>query len=220
MDTSSFLSNSFSDLLQAHKVDLDAEINIPLLTQMKIDCNEWFQWMSDHWDEGQTLPYIRSDSIKQETTNRQIELAAELGYSPHNTSSRQWGRSNLEHTEQFKQLIGAENWKKIDIDPDTVLIKLLCYFPGNFLPLHWDEFEPWQQRFNTDVMPTRLSVLINPWSWGHYLQIHSHVITRWNPGDVYCIPSHVWHCSGNGGILPKVTLTITGTQKGELNARS
>jgi hypothetical protein len=36
------------------------------------------------------------------------------------------------------------------------------------------------------------------------------MITNWTPGDSYVIPTRVLHCSGNGGVVPKVTLTVTG----------
>jgi hypothetical protein len=88
---------------------------------------------------------------------------------------------------------------------------LLCYNPGNILPVHKDGFEGWRKMFNKpDINPYRYSVMISPWDWGHYLQLHDQMITNWNPGDTWVVPHDVWHCSGNGGVMPKVTLTVTG----------
>ena len=85
--------------------------------------------------------------------------------------------------------------------------------PGNIFPVHTDLFEGWRDKFNIhdpDIMPTRFNVLLNKYSWGQYLQVHNTMITMWEPGDTYIIPKNVLHCSGNGGVVPKITLTVTG----------
>ena len=104
----------------------------------------------------------------------------------------------------------------LDLDPDTCLVRLLCYLPGNIFPVHWDGFEGWAEKFDGwHLTPTRVSVMVSPWSWGHYLQVHDKMISNWIPGDTYIVPDKVLHCSGNGGVVPKVTLTITGLKEKE-----
>lgn len=206
MKKSDFTTNVFTDYLDSTGLNFDERIDIPLHARMEINSDKWFQFMSDNWHEGYSY---ETSSRNDATTNQQIRLANAVGYNNANTLKRDWGKDE-NHRQIFKDFIGDENFKLIGIDPDTVLVRLLCYLPGTTLPLHWDNYEAWQKRFNTSERPMRLSVLVNPYSWGQYLQIHNTMLSNWTPGDTYIIPPNVLHCSGNGGIVPKITLTLTG----------
>lgn len=212
MDKQFFTNNLFTDYVDEHLANTRGSDHSSLYTSLTVNPDTWFQWMTDHWSEADKFTYEHNPT-KQGESNSQIKLANEIGYTSANTAKLDWGRSVPSHNEDFIHILGQQNFDRLGIDSARVLIRLLCYLPGSFLPLHWDNFESWQTRFQSDETPSRFSVLINPWSWGHYLQIHSHMISTWNPGDTYEIPYKALHCSGNGGIVPKITLAITGIKK-------
>ena len=56
----------------------------------------------------------------------------------------------------------------------------------------------------------RYFIAVSPWSWGHFLQVHDNMIHHWEPGYCVEVPNEAFHLSGNCGISPKYTLTITG----------
>jgi hypothetical protein len=202
-----FTKNNFTKFLESHGHSLDQTINIPMHCKLNVDPNDFFTFMYENWNESNTQPY-QASPYYTEITNEQMALAREVGYHNGNLFKRDWGRLE-KHNSTLKEIIGKNNFTKMGIDEKHTLVRILCYEPGNLFPVHWDEYETWWKKFGTDKTPTRFSVLINPWSWGQYLQLHTTVITNWQPGDCYIIPHNVLHCSGNGGIVPKVTLTIT-----------
>jgi len=208
-----FLSNDFTKYLDTMQVDLNEPLDVPLHCNIDINSDVWFEWMTNNWMDCTTLTY-EPRPVHDATSNLQTELANQLGYHNGNTLKRDWGKYVPHHNDEFKEIIGDKNFERIGLDPDTVLVRLLCFLPGNIFPVHSDGMEGWKSMFNIDKDATRFSVFISPWSWGHYLQIHDNMLTNWKSGDTYIVPSGVMHCSGNGGILPKVTLTLTGLYDG------
>jgi len=194
-------------MLDSHGYDINEKIDIPKHCELKIDPQDFFDFMYENWDDANTSPY-QPGPYYTPITNIQRKLSNQIGYHNGNCFKRDWGRKE-QHNAKLKEIIGQENFDRIGIDQKNTLVRILCYEPGNVFPVHWDEYETWWKKFNIDKNPTRFSVLINPWSWGQYLQLHTTVITNWQPGDCYIIPHNVLHCSGNGGIVPKITLTVT-----------
>ena len=214
MDKKSFTENEFTQFLDNRGHNLNEPLDIPLHCNLKIKPDDFFDFMEKEWMNSSVLPY-EPRAILSKEANEQMRLANQFGYHTGNTIKRDWGKLD-EHNETFKKLIGKENFELLDLDPDTCLVRLLCYLPGNIFPVHWDGFEGWAEKFDGwHLTPTRVSVMVSPWSWGHYLQVHDKMISNWIPGDTYIIPDKVLHCSGNGGVVPKVTLTITGLKEKE-----
>jgi len=207
MDENFFIENNFTKMLDSHGYDINQRIEIKKHCRIDIDPKKFYRFMCQHWSQANILPY-KPNPHYTEITNQQLRLTQEVGYHNGNTLKRDWGKRE-EHNAELKKIIGKENLEKIGIDEKYTLVRLLCYEPGNMFPVHWDEYESWWKKFELDETPKRYSVLVNPWSWGQYLQLHSTVITNWLPGDCYIIPNQLLHCSGNGGIVPKITLTIT-----------
>jgi len=207
MEEDFFTKNSFTEFLKENNYDINEKIDINKHCKLDIDVNKFFQFMNKYWMDANTAPYKPNDHYS-DITNTQLKHTHAVGYHNGNTLKRDWGKRE-EHNQELKQIIGKENLDKMGIDEKYTLVRLLCYEPGNLFPVHWDEYESWWKKFKIDAVPKRFSVLVNPWSWGQYLQLHTTVITNWQPGDCYVIPNKVLHCSGNGGIVPKVTLTIT-----------
>lgn len=207
MEENFFVENNFTKMLDSHGYDINEKIEIKKHCRIDIDPKKFFQFMCQHWDQANIMPY-KTNPHYSEITNQQLRVTQEVGYHNGNTLKRDWGKRE-EHNSELKKIIGNENLQKIGIDEKYTLVRLLCYEPGNIFPVHWDEYESWWNKFGLDETPKRYSVLVNPWSWGQYLQLHTTVITNWRPGDCYIIPDKLLHCSGNGGIVPKITLTIT-----------
>lgn len=206
-----FEQNEYTDFLALQGHDIQSPLDVPLHCKLDIDLSQWYDFMQENWDNCFHVFY-EPRPILTAASNREMELAQRVGYHSGNTVKRDWGKEP-DIDALFKEFLGAENFRRMGIDPDTTLVRLLCYMPGNIFPVHTDLFEGWRDKFNIhdpDVMPTRFSVLLNKYSWGQYLQVHNKMITMWEPGDTYIIPNNVLHCSGNGGVVPKITLTVTG----------
>ena len=200
-----FYKNIFTDYISNFTSDYIAT----KYNNFSIDQKSFYSFMVENWDNSRYSGYIPRE-YTDSTSIDQITLASKIGYMADNTLKRDWG-INPSHNNIFKDILGYDFFNLVNLNPDKTQIRLLCYEPGNMLPLHWDGYEAWQHKFNTKQVPIRYSVLVNNWSYGQYLQINNTVVTNWEAGDIYCIPNKILHCSGNGGIIPKVTLTITGT---------
>ena len=106
-------------------------------------------------------------------------------------------------------MLGDEAFKQMRLKKDTCLVRLLRYDPGHCIPIHTDSYNGFKTRFGEGNVK-RFFVAISPWDWGHFLQVHDNMIHHWEPGYAVEIPNEVFHLSGNCGIAPKYTLTITG----------
>ena len=56
----------------------------------------------------------------------------------------------------------------------------------------------------------RYFIAISDWHWGHILQIANSYFPKWKSGEVYDMPTGVYHLSANIGIRLKITASITG----------
>ncbi len=111
------------------------------------------------------------------------------------------GRTKQDESKEAKELFGNDNILKLGLDPKHTHISLLVYTPGNGTPMHFDGLHDGEHRFLTAA---------SPWDWGHMLQIHDKVITHWDMGDTYEVPTGVWHLSTSNGISPKYSFAVTG----------
>jgi len=111
------------------------------------------------------------------------------------------GRAKQDESKEVKELFGNDNILKLGLDPKHTHISLLVYTPGNGTPMHFDGLHDGEYRFLTAA---------SPWDWGHMLQIHDKVITHWDMGDTYEVPTGVWHLSTSNGISPKYSFAVTG----------
>lgn len=211
MNCNDFVQNNFTNWLdQQPNGKLDKKLDIDLETNLCLDLDKIYSWLSTYWHDAWTVWYEPKDFITDDS-NHQTRLANQLGYTQGNTLKRDWGRKNIDEHNQLLDLIGQENLNLLDIDIDKTLVRCLVFMPGQMLPLHRDNYDTFCTKFSVPEHKCyRYSVLVNQWNSGQYLQIHDKMITNWKSGDVYKIPNGIFHCSGNGGILPKITFTITG----------
>jgi len=77
------------------------------------------------------------------------------------------------------------------------------------------QLNPDNKNKTCDLGPVRRKLLmVSTWHWGQMLQLDNEVKTHWASGDVYDIPIGQWHCSANQGIMPKITVSLTGVTYG------
>jgi|TARA_R110001592_G_scaffold345498_1_gene637409 oxalate decarboxylase/phosphoglucose isomerase-like protein (cupin superfamily) len=86
--------------------------------------------------------------------------------------------------------------------------------PMTALGLHADTFGTYKRKHNVKENEVfRAMTFIEDWEWGHYTLIGNEVLHQYKAGDTYQIQPNVFHCSGNMGFNPQITMNITGTKK-------
>ena len=196
----------YQDYLDDLGVDLNNEFELTEHS-LDIDCQKFYDFADAFKDYALTKwygprPFYDFDSM------RQAVFLNSLGYNEHNSFEYNWGIEK-EHNNILKELVGRHNFEQLNVNYDSVGIRLLQYDPGNGIPLHTDSFNAYKTQNGVGNI-TRYFVAVSPWDWGHFLQVHDKMIHHWKPGYTLEIPDGVFHLSANFGIAPKLTLTITG----------
>lgn len=202
--------NYFKELLKEHEVDLTQSIEVSKLCTLDIDHDAIVNF-AERTRSKATRKWYHPRPFLDDHSNRQMINANWIGYNEHNTQETNWGLEPT-HNDELNDLVGVENFKKLEIDPENVLVRLLEYKPGNMLPLHSDGMEGFRRLYGKEN-PRRFFVAVSNWDWGHVLQVHDNIISHWKTGDAWEIKPGVFHCSANFGITNKYTLTITGVSK-------
>ena len=166
----------------------------PLLDLMKDDKNfkeEIIAAKDDEW---------KDNSI----ANQKAQQFREWGYNEHNTSILKI--SYEEYPEVFEPYVKFAGFGECA----AVALKQK---PGQFLPWHQDTYIRFRKEFNVpdDVEVTRYSLMLEDWHWGHYFLAGNSVLHQWKQGDFIQMPLTMHHTTCNTGIVPKLTMTITGT---------
>ena len=204
------LDSRYKEYLEKQRVDLKKAINVKKHCRINIDPSKFTQLAKKHQP---TKKWHHPRPFLSKQANMQMELNNRIGYNEHNSMEWNWG-IKPEHNSKLQKLVGKKNFVKIGIAPDKVLVRLLLYTPGQQLPLHQDGYEGFASMFKVKGKVKRFFVAVSDWDWGHALQVHDKMITKWQTGDTYYIPAGVFHTSANFGIAPKYTLTITGVTNG------
>jgi hypothetical protein len=152
--------------------------------------------------------------ILSDASNKEMALPVEVGRHQGNTFEYNWGLHGNTN-EDIKNLIGFPKLFSMGFDPLTILARLIVYMPGHGIPWHRDTLDGWNQRFpqHHDKIVKRKLLMVSDWHWGHMLQLDNCVLSHWSSGDVYNIPLGEWHLSANQGVMPKITVSITGVAK-------
>ena len=200
----------YEKYLTEKKVDLNNKLDLAELeTQIYLDSKPFIDFMEEHRSESlqksfKPRPFFDDDSLRQYT------FCNDLGYNEHNTFEYNLGIKE-EHNLQLKNMLGNDAFNHLQIEKSTALIRLLEYKPGNGIPLHTDSFTAFKEKNkNRNGSIFRYFIAVSNWSWGQFLQVHNHMIHHWKPGYVCEIPEGVFHPSANFGIVPKLSLTVTG----------
>lgn len=179
------------------------------LPEMKLDIphTEIIAWAEDNINKAVVKAYAPRPFVPDDSL-RQAVMANHLGYNEHNSTEINWG-IDPEDDGKLKEFLGDSFFDKVNLKKDTCLVRLLRYDPGHCIPLHTDSYNGFKERFGEGNVK-RFFVAVSDWDWGHFLQVHDQMIHHWTPGYTVEIPNNVFHCSGNCGINPKYTLTVTG----------
>ena len=129
-------------------------------------------------------------------------------------------------------------FKKIGILRHRSNCRLMIQTPGSIIPWHSDTMQRWRQA-NEDINPHlvmttefgdnnltleeakaqsvcdlgligRRLIAISDWHWGHIMQFKNTILPGWKSGQVLDSPPCVWHLTANVGVVPRVSLVITG----------
>jgi len=183
---------------QSH-VDIDSSKFIEYILKNKSTCQEkWFH----------------PRDILSPESNIEMAFPLTVGLHQGNTYEYNWGLYG-ETREQLLNLIGSDNLTAMGFIPETVYPRLIVYMPGHGIPWHRDTMDAWKNKFPklVDKTVARQLLMVSEWHWGHILQIDNDIISHWSSGDVFMIPVKHWHLSANQGVVPKMTVSLTGLLK-------
>lgn len=83
--------------------------------------------------------------------------------------------------------------------------------PMTALGLHADTYGTYCRQFECEPEQVfRALTFVEDWQWGHYTLIGNTVCHQYTAGDSFHIKPNVFHCSGNIGFNPQITMNITG----------
>ena len=199
----------YQDFLNTIGVDLKKPYTVASKVSLNLDHAALIDYFITDSKVKQTKYYMPRP-FHPDADMRQATCLMHLGYNEYNSTETNIGLDEKDN-QTLKAIIGVDNFKKLGLDPDTCLVRLLEYTPGNGIPLHTDSFNAFKNKYGQDDRRiTRYFVAVSPWDWGHILQVHDKVIANWEVGDSYEIPEGIYHLSCNFGIAPKYSLTVTG----------
>ena len=190
---------------------------------LDIDLDKVIQYTVDNIKDAQEITML-SRPVWNNTENDTEDLNMMCGRREYNMDSLNWGLHG-DSDANGKKLIGEDNIKMLNLNPDYVLARWKVKTAGQGTSWHQDFMNTYQRKFpdlKIDFATQscqygkliRYFVPLNPWEDGHAIQIGNEVITKWTPGDVYIIPWGVFHCAYNMGYVPNYTLNITGVLNG------
>ena len=189
------------------------------IAQLNINTNDWIQFTIDNFDKAQQ----KWEQPKSHYTGQSNEWASInnlLGRNKHNTFELNYGMLE-DSNEQLKDLLGKENIQKLNVDPSSILMRLIVKMPGHGIAWHQDDASSYRIKFphlnldgfnkkNEHGELKRLWWSVDSWRDGHAFQISKTVLTHWRAGEVYHIPWGQGHASTNFGYCPQYTVSFTG----------
>ena len=199
--------------------DITSEYDAQPLSRLKIDQKAFEQFMASNINVCEKKYYEKT--YQKAISELTLNLPMQCGYNHRNTCEYNWGEYG-DTQEKLKELLGGRKTiEGLGFHYNTASVRLLCYLPGNVLPWHFDNMGNWFKQ-NKNVNPNintmtcdlgnikRYFIAISDWHWGHILQIANSYFPKWKSGEVYDMPTGVYHLSANIGIRLKITASITG----------
>ena len=90
-------------------------------------------------------------------------------------------------------------------------LRVFVKSPMTALGLHADTYGTFCRKHNCNVNEVfRTMTFVEDWQWGHYTLIGNKVCHQYKAGDSFQIKPNIFHCSGNIGFNPQITMNITG----------
>lgn len=184
--------------------------DVPVLHNLDIDTQKWIDFTLENFE----LAQQKWESPKEhysEYSNKWALVNNQLGRNRHNTFELNYGILG-DSNEKLKVLLGDRNIKKLNADPDSILMRLIVKMPGHGIAWHLDDAGSYKTKFpNADTSKLkRLWFPVQDWKDGHAFQISKTVITNWKSGQVHHIPFGMGHASSNFGYAPQYTVSFTG----------
>ena len=127
------------------------------------------------------------------------------GYTPEATRKYHLYDNVPEKHNEIGKLTGLKNYT----------VALMKQPAGATNPWHYDSHFALGQKHNLSqeeiISSTRRYLnMLEDWHWGHFIQIGNNVLSQWKAGDIFSWPFGMWHTSANAGIVPKLTMQVTG----------
>lgn len=183
---------------------------VKLVTKLDINVSDWIQFTLDHFKDVQQKWETHKDHYS-DFSNQLAAINNLLGRNEHNTHELNYGM-NGRTNEALKELLGARNIEKLNVNTDSVLIRFIVKMPGHGIAWHFDDAGSYKKKFSKFNFERlkRYWFPVQDWKDGHAFQISKTVLTHWKAGDVYEIPFGSGHASSNFGLNPQYTVSFTG----------
>lgn len=171
--------------------------------QNRIDNKKGFRtyYNDDHSFDYDALT-LKSDAAKE-----MIQTWIDSGWTLENSCYYEFHDEEL--GDFYKPLLNAyfEKWGELK----NPMLRLFVKPPMTALGLHCDTYNTFTKKYNcsTDNV-IRIHTFIEDWQWGHYTLIGNHVCHQYTAGQSQRISENIFHCSGNIGFNPLITMNITG----------
>ena len=122
---------------------------------------DYFELADQDWE--------RQKDHYPEEGNRRVKDNTNLLYGRHNTFLLKYG-NNGDTNEQLKEIFGYGNLAKLNLLPDTVLMRLIVKVPGHGIAIHLDDASTYTQKFSLahKEKAKRLWFPVSPWEDGHF----------------------------------------------------
>jgi len=194
-------------------------IEVKPLSKLDIDPQQWIDFTVENFHNAKQEWEIPKDHYPSHA-KEWASINNSLGRNKHNTFELNYGMLG-DTNERLKELLGKDNMIKLNVDPSTVLIRLLVKLPGHGVAWHQDDAASYRKKFphlnidadtkrNSQGQLKRLWWSADDWHDGHAFQISKTVLTNWKAGEVYHIPWGYGHASTNFGYCPQYTVSFTG----------
>jgi hypothetical protein len=186
--------------------------------QLDIDPSQWIQYSIDRVEYA-NHQWEMPKAHYPEHAKKWAQINNTMGRNKQNTYELNYGLEGSTNQELI-DMLGSENMEKLNVDPESVLIRLIVKMPGHGLAWHQDDAGRYAQKFphmqldanrkNTKGELKRLWWSVDDWHDGHAMQISKTVLTHWKAGQVFDIPFGYGHASTNFGYVPQYTVSFTG----------
>ena len=118
---------------------------------------------------------------------------------------------DTELTDFYNPLVQAYQNKFGEIQ--NAQLRVFVKPPMTALGLHADTFGSYKRKYNVKENEVfRAMTFIDDWEWGHYTLVGNEVLHQYQAGQTYQIKPNIFHCSGNMGFNPQITMNITGVK--------
>ena len=211
MKASDFSTNYLTQWIEDNPQSICHDVNE---IQMDIESDEFYNYIEDNWlseKHGFNITSHFSSFVNRQKTEDESQLRFEksvlfrkfmldMGYTHESTKQHEFEQKG---DCDLYRLLGADNFSKLNLNLTSCVFRILINMPGTFLPIHYDYV-------GINKSQRRYSIMIAPYSIGHFLFVGHKMLYNWKAGTCYDIRFPHLHGSGNCGILPKISLTVTG----------